>query len=137
MLFRSDRAINAGDAEALRALTVPGSSAAHGDADFAEALAAGHLAVEGLHTEVSHAETLRGGSRTAEGTSTSEGQRGQVPPPVVGDGQLTWVRVQLSVSEYVVTNGQGEQVHPADQRCAVLGLEPADTEWKVSRIESC
>jgi len=133
-----DRAINGGDAEGLRALTAPGSPAAHNDADFVEALAAGDVGVEGLRTVVTDAETLASEeSMTPEGASELEGEAARWGSPPAGDGQLAWVRVQLSTSEYTVTDAQGRQVHPAAQRCAVLGLLPADSRWHVARIEPC
>jgi hypothetical protein len=110
-----DRALNSGDADALRDLTVPGSPAAKADAPVAAALSGG-ARVQGLATEV---------------------RRVQVLEPAAAAPRVAVVTTQRAHTRSEGSGSAPRTVPPQPEQCSVLVVQPAERGVRLADVAAC
>lgn len=127
LLRRRDGALEAGDAEALGALTVPGSTAAAEDRALLTRLRDARVRLEGLRTEVDQVQVVRapaGGSHAEVEVVLRQRVHHRLPL----DGEAT--------NATNAAGGAGAIVPSRPPRCVALTLEgPAP--WRVATARPC
>lgn len=126
-----DVALNNSDAQALAALTIPGSPAAIQDENLQADLVTGALQVQGMHTEIIDAEVI-----------DTEALPDGMPDPVTssegpGPDSATWVRAVLHVHEHTRIMDRASVSIPGERTCVLLGLDEHQQRWLVQHVHPC